>query len=154
MSARAATSESGQPGQPGPLAEPPSTIWTEEELAFLHSVFDLARSGDAVRLGEVVAAGVPVDLTNDSGDSLLILAAYHRRGDAVRVLLERGADVERVNDRGQTALGSAVFRQDVGIVRALLEAGADPDGGGRTAREVAEFFGLSEMAELLPPRVG
>jgi ankyrin repeat protein len=126
----------------------PATL-TAEELAFLQRVFDRARAGDVEQLRDVLDGGVPVNLTNSTGDTLLILAAYHRRADAVALLLARGADAERVNDRGQTALGAAVFRQDEPIVRALLAAGASPDTGPRSARQVADFFGLTGMRRLL-----
>ncbi len=115
----------------------------------LKVIGDLAREGRTAELAEYVDAGVPVNLTNSAGDTLLILAAYHVHPDTVRALLDRGADHARVNDRGQTALGAAVFRQSDESVRALTAAGADPDGGGRSAREVAAFFGLGEMASLL-----
>lgn len=49
-------------------------------------------------------AGVPVDLTNSAGDSLVMLAAYHGHPATVRALTLRGAAVNRVNDGGQTAL--------------------------------------------------
>ncbi|GGM74959.1 putative ankyrin-like protein [Lentzea pudingi] len=124
---------------------------TEEELGFLRSMFDLARDGDATGLSEAVDAGIPVNLTNGSGDSLLILAAYHCRTDVVRALLERGADTGRVNDRGQTALGAAVFRRSAEIVRLLLGAGADPALGPRSALDVARHFDLPEMLALLEP---
>ena len=39
-------------------------------------VFDLARNGATGELCDYLASGVPVDLTNDRGDTLLILAAY------------------------------------------------------------------------------
>jgi len=122
---------------------------TPDELAFLHGVFDAAREGRADHLAEVVDRGVPVDLTNSSGDTLLVLAAYHQQHDAVRVLLERGADVARANDRGQSALAAAVFRQDAGIVRTLLAAGADPDDGPKGAVATARVFELPEMLDLL-----
>lgn len=122
---------------------------TPEELAFLQGTFDLAREGRTEELQAYLDAGVPVNLTNGSGDTLLILAAYHAHPSAVRMLLQRGAHHDRVNDRGQTALGAAVFRQEEASVRALLAAGADPGAGGRTAREVAAFFGLEEMSRLL-----
>ena len=121
----------------------------EETLAFARQLFDLARAGDAEQLAAYVDAGVPPDLTNDKGDTLLVVAAYAQHEDVVRALLERGADHARVNDRGQTALGSAVFRQSAGTVRALLDAGADPDLGGPSAVELARFFDLPEMLELL-----
>jgi uncharacterized protein len=125
-----------------------------EELDFLHSLLDLARHGATEQLVAAIDAGVPVNLTSPAGDSLLVLAAYHDHPETVRALLERGADVARVNDRGQTALGAAVFRRSTESVRALLAAGADPDGGGRTANEIAEFFDLPEMAALLRARTG
>ena len=120
-----------------------------EELAFVQSTFEHARNGDLHRLVEHLDAGVPVNLTNGSGDTLLILAAYHTRADLVRTLLERGADHSRVNDKGQTALAAAVFRQERAIVTDLLEAGADPDLGARSAVAIADFFDLPEMLALL-----
>jgi uncharacterized protein len=122
---------------------------TDEELAFLHSMFDLARDGRTDELATAIAAGVPVNLTTSSGDTLLILAAYHDHPDTVTMLLARDADVARVNDRGQTALGAAVFRQGTASVTALLAAGADPHAGGRSAIEIAQFFELPEMTALL-----
>jgi ankyrin repeat protein len=122
---------------------------TAEELAFLQSAFDLAREGAVDELSSYVDGGLPVNLTNSTGDTLLILAAYHNHPATVRALLERGADTSRVNDRGQTALGAAVFRQSTESVTALLAAGADPEAGGRTAVEIATFFELPEMLALL-----
>jgi len=112
-------------------------------------VFDLARAGSTEDLAAYVDAGVPVNLTNDKGDTLLILAAYHGHPEAVGALLERGADHSRANDRGQTALAAAVFRQSADTVTRLLAAGADPDAGGPSARATAAFFELPEMTALL-----
>jgi ankyrin repeat protein len=122
---------------------------TSDELAFLESMFDLARRGDVATLTGCVDAGVPVNLTNGRGDSLLLLAAYHQHPVLVWALLERGADTERDNDNGQTALAAAVFRQCRPVVQALLDVGADPTAGRQSAVEVARFFRLGEMAELL-----
>jgi ankyrin repeat protein len=112
-------------------------------------VFDLARAGATEQLAAYVDAGVPADLTNDKGDTLLILAAYHAHPDTVGALLDRGADHGRINDRGQTALAAAVFRRSSEAVQRLLEAGADPDAGGQSARLTAQFFDLPAMTELL-----
>lgn len=126
------------------------TQFTDDELAALHRVFDAARHGDVGELRPLLEAGFTPNLTNDRGDTLLILAAYHCHEECVRLLLAHGADHGRVNDQGQTALGAAVFRQRPAIVADLLAAGADPDAGIRSARDVAAFFGLDEMAALLP----
>ena len=121
----------------------------DETLAFAHRMFELARDGHADELAAQVDAGLPVNLTNDKGDTLLILAAYHRHRDCVQALVARGADLDRANDRGQTALAAAVFRQDAGIVTLLLGAGASPAAGRPSALETAEFFELADMASLL-----
>ncbi|MFC8529316.1 ankyrin repeat domain-containing protein [Nocardia sp. NPDC057227] len=111
-------------------------------------IFDLARTGAADALAGYVDAGVPVDLTNDRGDTLVMLAAYHGHVAAVRVLLERRADPDRANDRGQTPLAGAVFKGETEVVRALVAAGADPDAGSPSARAAAAMFGKAELLEL------
>jgi uncharacterized protein len=121
----------------------------EETIAFAHRMFDLARTGDTDELIGNITAGLPANLTNDKGDTLLILAAYHNHADTVTALLAQGADPNRVNDRGQSALSAAVFRQNTATATALLAAGADPDGGTPSAVATAEFFKLPEMAALL-----
>ncbi len=127
---------------------------TARELAFLQGAFELAREGDADQLTAYIDAGLPVNLTNGSGDTLLILAAYHRHADLVRALLARGADHARINDRGQSALAAAVFRQDAEVVNALLAAGADPALGRQSALATATVFELPAMLALLTGTVG
>jgi len=122
---------------------------TARELAFLQGAFELARDGDVEQLTAYIDAGLPVDLTNGSGDTLLILAAYHRHADLVRALLARGADHSRLNDRGQSALSAAVFRQDAEVVKVLLSAGADPALGRQSALATATVFELTGMLALL-----
>lgn len=122
---------------------------TADELTFLQGALDLARDGRSDELVQYLDAGLPLNLTSGAGDSLLMLAAYHDHPATVEMLLDRGADTSRVNDRGQTALGAAVFRQSARSVRALLLAGADPGEGRRTALEIAAFFELDEMTDLL-----
>ena len=122
---------------------------SDDELAFLRRVLDLAREGRSGELADVIARGVPVNLSGAAGDTLLILAAYHDDPATVRMLLEHDADPDRVNDRGQTALGAAVFRRSAESVEALLGHGADPHAGTRSAVEIAAFFDLPEMAALL-----
>ena len=118
------------------------------ELA--QTVFGLARAGETEQLAAYLDAGVPANLTNEKGDTLLILAAYHGHPQTVAALLERGADHGRSNDRGQTPLAAAVFKQSADTVRTLVAAGADPDAGRPSARATAQFFDLPEMAALLP----
>ena len=121
---------------------------SDEELALLNASFEYARNGATDTLGALVGAGLPVNLTDGKGDTLLILAAYHGNAETVVMLLEAGADVNRQNDRGQTALSAAVFRKDKQITQLLLDAGGDPRTGLVSAMAVARQFGLTEFAEL------
>jgi ankyrin repeat protein len=113
----------------------------DDVVALAHRVLDLARAGREADLAAYVEAGVPVNLTDEAGNTLVMLAAYHGHEGAVRVLASRGADVDRVNDRGQTPLAGAVFKDEPEVVAALLAAGADPDAGTPSARDTAAVFG-------------
>ena len=118
----------------------------DERLVDLaHEMFDLARHGQGERLAAYVDAGVPVDLTDASGNTLLMLAAYHGHARTVALLAVRGADADRVNDRGQSPLAGAVFKDEQDVVRTLVEAGADPDAGTPSARATAAMFGRPDL---------
>jgi len=112
-----------------------------EHVELAHQLFDLARLGHVQRLLAYVDAGVPVDLTDAAGNTLLMLAAYHGHSAVVAGLAERGADVDRLNDRGQSPLAGAVFKGEDEVVATLLAHGADPDAGSPTARATAQMFG-------------
>jgi ankyrin repeat protein len=116
-----------------------------ELLDFASKIFNLARAGDEQALAAYVDAGVPADLTNDKGDSLLMLAAYHGHADAVRLLLQRVADPGRANDRGRTPPAGAALKREPEVVRALLDGGADPDAGTPSAADTAAMFGNEEF---------
>ncbi|MGO4957684.1 ankyrin repeat domain-containing protein [Luteococcus sp. Sow4_B9] len=125
---------------------------TDEQLDFLNESFDLARQGSEARLLAIIDAGIPVNLTDHKGDTLLALAAYNAHSGLVQGLLDRGADPNRVNERGQSALACALFVQDHDSVRALLHAGADPMAGAMDAWQIVDFFSLDAMRDLLPPQ--
>ncbi len=113
----------------------------DEVVELAHQMFDLAREGHAERLAAYVDAGVPVDLTDAAGNTLLMLAAYHGHATTVESLAERGADVDRLNDRGQSPLAGAVFKGEDEVVSSLRRLGADTEAGSPSARETAAFFG-------------
>lgn len=112
-------------------------------------IFDLARQGADVLLG-LVDAGLPVDLADESDNTLLMLAAYHGHPALTAGLAERGADVNRLNGKNQAPLAGAVFKDESEVVRVLIEHGADPDAGAPSARATAQMFGR----ELPAPRAG
>jgi ankyrin repeat protein len=119
-----------------------------EVVELATKIFDLARRGETEALVGYVDAGVPANLTNDRGDSLVMLAAYHGHAETVRALLARGAEADHVNDRGQTPLAGAVFKGEEAVIRVLLESGADPLAGTPSAVDTARMFGRTELLEL------
>ena len=129
-----------------PLAVP-CHLMTEDTDNVEDPLFELARNGDAAGLAQSVDSGVSVDLSNESGDTLLMLSAYHGHADAVRVLIERGADPNLANGSGQTPLGGVVFKGNEEVLNALLAAGADPAVGQPSAIDIAEMFGRTDLVE-------
>ena len=123
-----------------------------EVVELATKIFDLARRGETEALVAYVDAGVPANLTNDRGDSLVMLAAYHGHAEAVRALLERGADADRINDRGQTPARRRRLqgrgRGDPGAA----DGGADPAAGTPSAVDTARMFGKAELLELVRRR--
>jgi len=92
-----------------------------------------------------------VDARDAKGNTMLMLASYHGRTDAVRLLLKAGATVDLRNDKGQTPLGGVAFKGHAEVARLLLEAGADPaaDQGGSTPADFAALAGRREIIALL-----
>jgi len=129
-------------------ANDPADAPDPELVEFATRLFDLARQGDAAQLAAYVDAGVSANLTNDRGDTLLMLAAYHGHAEAVRALLDRGAEPDRINDRGQSPLAGAVFKGEQDVITALLQAGADPTAGTPSAVDTAQMFGKDELLAL------
>lgn len=113
----------------------------------------MARSGDAETLAAYIDAGVPVNLTNTNGDTLVMLAAYYGHEGTAVELIERGADVDRHNNRGQTPLAGAVFKNETAIIDLLLSADADPLAGSPSALETARFFEREELARQLKQHI-
>ena len=116
-----------------------------EALAFATRMFDAARNGRINIFQQSLPAGLPPNLTNDKGDSLIMLAAYHGHAPLVSLLLSHGADPNTLNDRGQSPLAGAVFKMEREVIEALLEGGADPEWGTPSALEAVDMFKQEEL---------
>jgi len=120
----------------------------KELVEIAHACFDFARGGDAPRLQAYVEHGVPANLTDGSGNTLLMLAAHHGHAQTVSALVALGADPDRTNDRGQSPLAGAILKGEDDVVAALLAAGADPDVGTPSGRATAAMFDRGELLLL------
>lgn len=129
--------------------------YEEETLALARKVFQFARAGDAAELESFLSRGLPPNLRNERGDTLLMLACYHGHVDAARVLLAHGADPEIINDAGQTPLAGAAFKGDEAVATLLLDHGVQVDNAGpngMTPLMFAAMFNRVDMAKLLLAR--
>lgn len=89
----------------------------EEAAEFTEQVFNKAREGDAAMMAALLTKGLPPNLRNHKGDTLLMLAAYHGHVDTVKVLLEHKADPEIRNDNGQSPIaGAQPFAERLGAI--------------------------------------
>jgi hypothetical protein len=119
-------------------------------VTIAHACFDFARAGETERLRAYVEHGVPANLTDATGNTLLMLAAYHGHAATVRAMVALGADPDRTNDRGRSPLAGAILKGEDEVVTVLLAAGADPDVGTPSARATAEMFDRGELLQTLP----
>ncbi|EME43664.1 hypothetical protein DOTSEDRAFT_89449 [Dothistroma septosporum NZE10] len=134
------TTATQQPSKPSQL--PP------EALDLASKIFDFAREGKTAELRQYLTAGIPPNLTNHKGDTLIMLAAYHGHLDSVNLLLEKGADMDVLNDRGQSPIAGAVFKGYDEVVKVMAEAGADLAAGQPNAIDAARMFNRTEMLRL------
>ncbi|KAK1833396.1 ankyrin repeat-containing domain protein [Podospora conica] len=111
-----------------------------EALELAGRMYDAARQGHVGILEQALAAGLPANMTNEKGDTLLMLAAYHGHAQLVKLLMDHGADPNRVNDRGQSPLAGAVFKMEDAVVETLLAGGADPELGAPSALDCIAMF--------------
>lgn len=130
-------------------------VTAEEEARYAELqqlALDAARAGETVVIVPMLRAGLPVGLSDEKGNSLLMLASYHGHLELSRVLLEAGADPDQRNDRNQTPLAGVAFKGGIDLAKLLVEYGADPgadQGGGRFPIQFAAMFGNPDIVEFL-----
>ena len=114
-------------------------------------------NGDYVNVANLLAEGVEINQRDRYGQTALMLAARHGRAEVVRFLLDYTADLDATAKYGLSALMLAVVYQHSKVVKQLVDAGANtqlrgsgaPGFSGKTARELAEQSGLTEIAGYL-----
>ena len=122
-----------------------SGLSEEQTKRVIELAMDLARAGQTEELTEFFDHGLPVDVRDDDGNTLLMLAAYHGHAGTVTALIGRGADVDLRNNNNQAPVAGALFKGEDAVVAALVEAGADLDAGIPSARATAEMFGRKDL---------
>jgi ankyrin repeat protein len=141
-----------QPPTTASSTEPPPKEASQlppEALDLAAKLFDFARSGDTASLRQYLTAGIPPNLTNHDGNTLLMLASYSGHPETVAFLLESKADVNVLNGRGQSPIAGAVFKGYDEVVKLLVGAGADIKLGQPNAIDCAKMFKREEALKIM-----
>ena len=119
-----------------------------------------AMEGRASTLAGALASGVPVDHADKHRMTMLSVAAYYGRTDALRLLIDQGADPNLADRDGNGPLWHATREAsqqprpgstpyDKQIVAVLLAAGADPHHPNRAAKTPPGWAGNSPELQAI-----
>jgi ankyrin repeat protein len=93
-------------------------------------VFELVCNGTAEEIENALRIqGINVDIQNDKGDTLLIVAARRGEESVVKTLLTCGARLDIRNFKGSNSLIAAAMKGHAHICSLLLACGADVNQG-------------------------
>lgn len=81
--------------------------------------------GNSTMVGELIEAGVDIDLLNDDRNNALWFASVSEDEQTIRLLLDKGIDIDNQNVNGATALIYAASAGKVGVVKLLTDHNAD-----------------------------
>jgi len=118
-------------------------------MALVAEMFKQGQKDDIIkRLDE----GLSVESKDNTGQTMLALAARYSGGDMVSLLIERGADVDAMDNAGRTPLMSAGQYGNMEALQVLVDSGAQVnarDKIGNTPLSWASGFGTPECVKEL-----
>lgn len=119
------------------------------------ALLQAARKGDVTAVEKALYKGVPVESTNDKGETPLCLAVIGGHVDTISTLLSHNAQIEARTKKGLTPLLCArenVSTSRMNVMRVLLSAGANLDAKdekGDTALHQAVSLSRPDCVKLL-----
>lgn len=90
-----------------------------------NEVFSSARHGRHDKVKAAIEGGMPVDATDEHGNTLLMVASQNGLKRIVKLCLRKGADINATNHMGNTALHFAFAYQYTQLAAYLVSKGAD-----------------------------
>lgn len=133
---------------------------------------DAVKSGDLVRMGQLLDANATLLGESENGVSSVLLALYHGKPEAARLLIGRGAPLSfhdacaaGVNDRamkmlsgdpslrdqfsndGYPPLGLAIFFGNRELAKMLIDRGADVNAASNNAQRVAPLHAAAAVCD-------
>lgn len=118
---------------------------------FEQIAFNCARYGKTEDLRVMLNTGMSVDLCDNKGNTLLMLAAYNGNFETTKLLIDYGANIDKKNFKGQTPLGGVCFKGDKKIAELLVKKGANiykNNGFKTTPLMFAAIFGNYEIVKF------
>jgi ankyrin repeat protein len=109
----------------------------------------LDRDATSELVDMLVRHGAKINLTDNDGNTAIIIAAEGANPEVLKALIDAGADVRLGNKQGQTALMNAVSGGDIESVRLLIQAGADVNARNKDGENVLDQTSDEEIKALL-----
>ncbi|QOG11922.1 ankyrin repeat domain-containing protein [Arcobacter sp. FWKO B] len=129
------------------------TLSADEEKRYIElqqMALDFARSGETSTLQSMIKSGLPIELKDSRGNTLLMLSAYNGNYETSKMLVEMGADVNSVNDHGHSIIAGVAFKGYLDICKLLVENGVIIDNRfSKSPIVFASMFGRSEIVSYL-----
>lgn len=97
----------------------------EQNPILINNFLDAATDGDIETVKQLLLDGIPLDVSEETGQTALMFATQFNQKSIVSYLLQEGADVNKKDAYGNTALHRAARTTDTEIIRMLVDKGAD-----------------------------
>ena len=121
-----------------------SPVWSDSYDDIILAV----KLGNNRTISALMQRGMPVNSSDNQGNTLLILAVREQHPQTVDLLIKAGANVNLRNRNGDSALGWATLREDTTTAKKLLKAGAKLNHDGWTPIMYAAYKSLPSMMDL------
>ena len=132
-----------------------SLSWRFQDFRARSALLQAARKGDVAAVEKSLKKGVPIESTNDKGETPLCLAVIGGHVSTISTLLSHNAQIEARTKKGLTPLLCArenVSTSRINVMHTLLSAGANLDAkdeNGDTALHQAVSLSRPDWVELL-----
>lgn len=115
----------------------PWQVWHADKNNTLNPLKMAIRSNSLRVVEKLIALGSDVNLQDDEGNSLLLLAVEQQNTELAQLLLEKHANPDLANKNGASPLTVAIKQQNHAMVALLLKHNANPD---QSSKEVTPLL--------------
>ena len=131
------------------------TSFVEIDLAHLKRFHNAAVQGDVSEVAALLEDGVPVDSSDNGGNTALMFAAMNNQTDLVHLLVQKRADLNKQGGAGWAPLHFAAQVNATDSIRILVQQGASTNIrtiDGHTPLDLAHRYSSKEAVLLLEQR--